>query len=390
MKTCHIPTINRIPKEVLEYAYYTYAGGRFELLQRGYFPHVTILDLKSAYPSVLAACPDFTYGFYHYDTCLPEPSTDIAYGWYLCRVLSYQRHLSPFLKKQHGRNLYPNGSYLVYLTLGEIRFIQQYFPKTEIEIIDGYYWIPPINSRKIIPDDNTKNTRSFPLNKEIRKLYQLKETAPNDDIRQIYKVPMASLYGKTIQVNPDGGIGQLFNPMWASECTAQTRIKLMLMALQAGVENVIGFSTDSIHLSRNYSCDKSGEMGEWSMDFQGEGIYLYTDIYSVWNKSREKNVFRGMIQEKDEKGNKKFIVLKELLRRMGNRRKLKYIVSRPVHLGECLCNSNYTLSDVNVWQDTPKTFNINGDRKRLWETEFSSAWESMEENHSSEPVTVEM
>lgn len=366
MKNCIIPTVNRLPLEVLEYAYYAYAGGRFELLQRGYFPRVSIFDIKSAYPSILANLPDFNYGHFYYTDSIPD---SVNYGWFLCDILAYHRHLSPFLKKHHNLNLYPNGHYIVYMNLSEIQFIQKYFPKTEIEIIDGFYWEP----YKLV----------YPLKEEIKKLYSLKERTGDRDTKDLYKTMLNAYYGKTIQVNPDGGTGQAFNPLWASECTAQTRIKLLKFALQAGVENIIGFSTDAIHLSRWYNYDISKELGKWDRDIQGEGLYLYSDIYSVWNKDKTKDVFRGMIQDEG-----RFMKIRELLERMGKKTRYKYMTYRPLHLGEAIMQKDRKISEVNTWQEIPKTFDVNGDRKRIWDREFTSAQECTEENHSSEPVLL--
>jgi hypothetical protein len=355
----------------MEYAYYAYAGGRFELLQRGYFPDVSIFDLKSAYPSVLAELPDFNYGDFVHTDSLPD---DYDFGWFLCNISTYNRHLSPFLKRVNNLNLYPNGMFCLYMNLSEIKYILKHFRSTEIEIIDGYYWKP----YRLI----------YPMREEIQRLYRLKELAKDEEARDIYKTILVSYYGKQIQVNPDGGTGCLFNPLGASECTARTRIKLMQMALEAGVENIIGFSTDAAHLARKYNYPVSKELGRWDLDITGEGIYLFSDIYTVWNKERTKDVFRGMIAERDENGEKSFIILREMLERMGKKTRYPYTVSRPVHIGEALMQGKYPIADINTWKSFPKTFDINGDRKRLWENDFMSAFECFEENYSSEPLEV--
>ena len=96
-----------------------------------------------------------------------------------------------------------------------------------------------------------------------------------------------------------------------------------------------------------------------------------------------------MIQEKDEHGKKKFVTLPEMLERMNKKTKVPYKISRPIHLGEALIQEKFSVSDVNTWREMPKTFNVNGDRKRLWENEFSSAREVFEVSHDSEPLVIE-
>jgi len=57
-----IPDIHKIPDEVLKFAFYAYKGGRFEMIRKGYFDHVELYDINSAYPYHIMNLIDITKG----------------------------------------------------------------------------------------------------------------------------------------------------------------------------------------------------------------------------------------------------------------------------------------------------------------------------------------
>ena len=128
------------------------------------------------------------------------------------------------------------------------------------------------------------------------------------------------------------------------------------------------------------------------LDFQGEGIYLLSDVYSVWNDKKEKDRFRGMYidMETEEKKRKKTMRVKDILEKMGDQATVyRYGVKRPLHLGEVLTHSRKeSILNLNIFHESEKMININGDRKRIWERPFVSAEEALHENHCSEPLVL--
>jgi len=374
---CYIPTINGIDREVLRYAYNSYSGGRFEILKRGKFDHVYTYDIKSAYPSVMANLIDVNNGKWYYTT---EYQDNAYYGYYHCKVEFYHSLISPFMVKEGSLNIYPNGKYEQWLTQKEIEFILSHFNNVEIEVIDGWYFI--------------ENSVNYPLKEEIEKLYEWKNTEKDDDIKYVVKIVLNSLYGKFIQT-VGGNTGRVFNPIWATEITANTRLQLLELALQ-NINSVIGMSTDSVHSEIPLTYNDTGKLGAWDLDFEGEGIFVMSDVYALWNEKKTKNRFRGFrlyeeinrddyeIAPKD-----KITSLLDILQDMPDSSVYNYVVNRPIHLGEILAHTKTkTKADMNVWSSIDKSIKLNGDKKRVWSNDFKNGLEAYEVNHCSIPHLV--
>jgi hypothetical protein len=374
LKNCYIPTINNIDPNVLKYAYNSYSGGRFELIQRGYFDNSYTYDIKSAYPYQMANLIDITKGKWQYTKAYRD---NAYYGYYLCNIIYYDEILSPFMQRVSGLNIYPNGIFQQYLTQNEIYFIRNNFNTVDIEVIDGYVFYP------------TKEI--FPLRNKILDLYFWKERETDEDIKYMVKIILNSLYGKFIQ-KVGGNTGSLFNPMYAAEITANTRLELLNFVLNNNVgknkilKNLIGFSTDSVHsrikLSETNNNPDWQNLGDFKLDFEGRGIFIMSDIYSVWNKKEKKDKFRGFsIKIDGESTNIQQICGKSILEP-----KYNYYQFRPMHLGESLKRIDHDYKKVNVWSRMQKTIDLNGDMKRLWDKNFETGWDCFIENHQSIPI----
>lgn len=374
---CYIPTINNIEKEVLRFAYNSYSGGRFEILKRGRFDHVYTYDIKSAYPAEMANLIDVNNGKWYYTNQFEE---NAYYGYYHCNVEFYHAIVSPFMVKESSLNVYPNGKYEQWLTQKEIEFILSHFNNVEIEVIEGWYFI--------------ENSLNFPLKEEVEKLYEWKNTEKDKDIQYVVKIVLNSLYGKFIQT-VGGKTGKIFNPIWATEITSGTRLKLLEFALPH-IEEVIGFSTDSVHSQIPLDHDTNGKLGSWDLDFTGEGIFIMSDVYALWNEKKQKNRFRGFrlyeeINRDDyEKVPKdKITSLLDILDKMQDNDEYKYIVNRPVHLGEILAHTKKrTKADLNVWENIDKSIKLNGDKKRVWSNDFKNGIEAYDKTHTSIPHVI--
>ena len=378
LEKCFIPQVQDIPTEVLNYAYQSYYGGRFELLQRGHFEKIYIYDIKSAYPAVMAEMPDFTRGSWVYTD---ELNPDYQHGFYQCQVIAMNDVISPFMQKYWGLNCYCNGRFNCYLTGYEIDYINRYFPSSEINVYDGFYWIP-------------EGKELHPFAEEIERLYTWKEQEKDENIKYVLKMTLNALSGKLIQT-VGGHTGKLFNPLYAAECTARTRLKLLEAARLTGINNVVGFSTDAIHTTRSFNPVKTRDdaLGDFIEDFRGEGLYILSDVYSAWNLDREKNRFRGMYidMESLENKKKKTIRVKDMLTQMGDQATVyRYDVVRPVHLGEVIKHTQReSILNLNLFHTSEKRIDINGDKKRLWDpVSFVSAAEALETHHVSEPLVL--
>lgn len=370
---CYIPTINDIPKAVIKLAYESYSGGRFELLQRGYFEKMYSYDISSAYPAHMTKLIDYNKGKWVKTTV----KNDEAYsGFYTCELNILEPYFSPIVKKINELSVYPNGNKIkLNLAKSEIDFIESRFENIEIKIISGYeFW-----EKKLI----------YPLKREMERLYEWKQKEPDPIIRWAVKIFMNSLYGKTIQTAGDeNNTGKLFNPMWAAEITASARIKILTLGLQAP-DQIIMFSTDSVHSKVPLTISKTPGLGEFEKDFEGSGVYVMSDVYNLWNEKKQKSKVRGfsVALEKDKKDND--IMLKDILNSMKDTTEYKYTTKRVYHLGECLLHkSKRKLADLNIFDDVEKTVNINGDKKRMWNSDFKSGNDCLQRNMNSEPIFI--
>lgn len=381
LSKCYIPTIMDIPKSVLEMAYNSYYGGRFELLKRGKFDEVNIYDIKSAYPYQMTKLIDFSQGKWIESR---ELSDNI--GFYHCYVSTMENNFSPFMIRRTIGNLFPNGNFYTYLTSLEIKFIEKNFYNTEINILKGFEFIP---FKEI-----------YPYKDEIERLYKWKETEKDEDIKHVVKIILNSLYGKTIQGGSIGRTGKLFNPIYAALITSGTRLKLLEYALKSS-ENVIAFSTDSLSLKSKINIPKMPKLGDFSFEFSGLGLYIQSDVYTLWNEEKYKHRFRsfksykdtistlfdilGLGQDYDK------ITLMGILKDLKNDTLYPIETTSPYHLGECLIHTKKKNPEmINIFHKSSKNIDINGDIRRVWDRDFKNGLDAMENNINSYPMKFDI
>ncbi len=373
LKTCYIPTINDIPKRVIEYAYKSYFGGRFELLKRGYQEKVFSYDIKSAYPKQIAELIDFNKGDWLEVTKLNESAYT---GFYDCRIDCQEPIFSPVIKKIGQLSVFPNGEVCQFLTKQEIDFIEAEFQNTAIKIVKGVEFYP--------------TDFIYPFKSEIERLYEWKEKEKDENIKYCVKIFMNSLYGKTIQVSGDEKkTGKLFNPIYASLITSNTRIKLLQLALQSP-EDTIMFSTDAVHSAVKLDVPLKPKLGDFAKDFEGEGVYIMSDVYNIWNDTtkKTKNKLRGFALAMEKDIDSDIILLKDILGNMDSDT-YEYYTKRPYHLGECLLHKKVRkIEDLNIFGEVKKSIKINGDRKRVWEKDFTNGKDSLRNSIASMPLWI--
>lgn len=371
---CYIPTINNLPLNVLKFAYNSYFGGRFELLKKGYFDHIYSYDIKSAYPASIAELIDYSKGGW---IEMKGKVNDSAYtGFYDCKIDCNETFFSPFIQKAGELSLFPNGVFKQFLTKWELDFIESRFENVTIKVLKGYEFFP--------------SDLNYPFKSEMERLYAWKESEKDEDIRLCVKIFMNALYGKTIQKSGDENrTGKLFNPLYASEITSKTRIKLYDMALQSP-DDIIMFSTDSVHSRKPLNIPKVPGLGDFARDFEGEGVYIMSDVYNLWNltTNKTKNKIRGFALAVEKDIDSDIILLKDILSNMDTP-EYTYETYRPYHLGECLLHKKARkIEDLNVFGKMEKHINVNGDKKRFWISDFKSGRECLKKQINSLPLKV--
>jgi hypothetical protein len=374
MSKCYIPTINNIPLKVLEFAYNSYFGGRFELLKKGYSKNIYSYDIKSAYPYQMTKLIDFSKGNWME---VKEVSEQAYSGYYQCKISCNEAFFSPFIQKVGELSIFPNGSFNQFLTKQEIDFIRLNFENATINVVKGYEFYP--------------KSLVYPLKEEIERLYAWKEREKDDDIKYCVKIFLNSLYGKTIQKSgTENRTGKIFNPIWATEITSGTRIKLLELGLQSP-DDVIMFSTDAVHSQTPLKTPDKPKLGDFEADFEGEGVYIMSDVYNIWNleKKKTKNKLRGFALAIEKDIDSDVIMLKDILYNM-QKDKYEYMTERPFHLGECLLHKKVRkIEDLNIFGECKKCINVNGDIKRDWLGKtFKNGKECLRKQYNSLPLKI--
>lgn len=379
LKYCNIPTINNLitpdGKQIIEFSYKSFFGGRFELIKRGYFPKVYCYDIKSAYPAQMKDLIDFSVDKGTWRKSTTKINSDAYEGWYRVNITSNEISIAPIVHKINHINIYPNGKFNQYLLKSEIEFTRENFDNVNIKIVSGVEFFP--------------KEYVYPFKEEVEKLYKWKDKETDEDIKHVVKIILNSIYGKTIQIsqNETNEIGNLFNPMYASIITSGTRKKLLELALQKP-ESIIMFSTDGLHTTEPLKTPNKPKLGEFAKDFEGEGVYLMSDVYNIWTDKQVKNKIRGFNAGSAKDIDSETVYLKDILETM-NGKTYQYKSNRPVHLGESLIhNKKYTKENINIWEEINREININGDLKRIWDNEFKSGKQCLKVSIDSLPHKV--
>ena len=367
---CDIPDITKIRKEILKIAFYAYKGGRFELIRKGYFPYAELYDIKSAYPYEIANLIDITCGKWRY---VKSYNPEAHYGFYVVDVKLKYRHIEPiaYVVKDHLL-IYPGGEWKTIVTKSELELLEE---DKEYKVIRGYEFYPD----KIV----------YPFRREINKLYEIKSKIPKDSyLYSLTKIIMNALYGCFYEKTKrsDGiYVGKLFNPVYASIITANTRSKIYRLASQYE-DDVIAFATDSILIKEKHKIKQGKTLGDWELQAHGRCVAFQSGIYQIENEIKSRGIQR---KAKISSPDGKFDNIFEYIKTYPEHTQYEVIIRRPVHIKESLIHHEiHKLEDVNTWQEFRKIIDINRDIKRVWDGEFRYGGELFEKSINSSPIFI--
>jgi hypothetical protein len=258
---------------------YAYFGGRFEMLQMGWFDNVFEQDITSAYPDAMRKLPSAVGTWKKVDSFIP------GHQWALYRVkwnVGDDALITPFpFRLDKGacipanRIIYPSKGEGIYW-FPEVNEALRVFGKRKIKVIEGWIFEP---ERELIftwIEDQFQKRAEF-----------LRE---GNSAEHAMKLAYNSYYGKTAQhigVKPP-----YLNYFWSGWITSSTRAKMMRLASQKP-ESVIAFATDAVYSSERLAEFRSEKnLGEWEVKelvwlfFLKSGLYIASDGKKTSAKTR--------------------------------------------------------------------------------------------------------
>ena len=347
-RVCDVIDINRFwqyHRELVSYAWNAYAGGKFEVYQRGY-GYFYQYDINSAYPSEIRNLQDIREAEVIHS---PKYQKRATYGFLKCKLL-INIDFSPIAIKNRNLNYYPMGYFEKTITKAEYDYLIE--RGDEATIIDGWWLVCP---------------KVYPYRAEVDRIYalkaKLKAKGGDDKMRyNLTKKLLNSFYGKFIQVTPkhrdDGTIryeaGYLFNPMYAAIITANTRIKVCRLC-ETHPETMVAVHTDSVVTTMALHTNGlrlNDSIGEWGLQREGDGVIIGSGMYQVGDTVH----YRGF---------KKIISLIDIV----NTKPHKINIDVPQELvlsWRIVAFRNEDKEWVNRWTDSIKKLNLHFDNKREW------------------------
>lgn len=262
-----LPTVDDIPDEVGEFAYYCCKGSWLECFQVGHFD-TWDYDLTSSYPFFASILPDIRQGEWIYTSSGKVPSKVLGF---FKGTVTIKANFSPILyKKERDMSYTPRGIWETYLTGAEWSFIEEH-KLGSFECKEGWWW-------EYLP--STGNLK-YPLAQTMKWLYSEKQNGIELK-REIIKRIMAGIYGKFLEVRQyeEQEMGPLFNPVYAAEIETNTRLEIANFAIKNGVTPV-HVAVDGLLVDRELSIVDSGAMGMWKLITHSPALVMGSGAVAV-------------------------------------------------------------------------------------------------------------
>lgn len=393
-------------------AWDSYAGGRFEVIQRGDIGDVIGVDINSAYPYFHSQLPDPKMLEWKNK---PDPTIqeikDADYGFINATVTTDKsRAIQPFAVKMQegstGKLKFPA------LERKEITCIKDIFEFAfDNDYIEDYYIHDSWLAHK--PGNENYPFSFIPDLYEERKLAARKEK-PKREL--LLKIVLNSMYGKMCQTTPKrkevtnnytldekekfigslslpsnlregypNGIietleaGSYFNPFLASYITGLTRLELHKSAVNHRLEdNTVMLATDCLMFEKD-AFEKSDfdkrvftpdydkpekefrkqarkSLGMWDIEYAGKAFVIGAGVYQIDMKDKIKLKTRGF-NEKEISN-----LRQEAQKANGH---IEVISTRPQTAAEAIWQ-NRQVSSIGEFQDFPRSIKPDMDTKRDW------------------------
>jgi hypothetical protein len=242
----------------------SYHGGKNGLyVPPATYDEVAEVDIVSAYPHAMTELPPLTLGHW-------EPVREYVPGaagvYHVRGEVVDSCPYGVFLETGSTRKI-QRGSFDSWVTGWELASAMN---EVAIDTVEGHVWIPGAGSIN-------------PFAEYVALFFDKKQhTSPDDPRREMYKLLLNALYGKTIQRIQDDRhdhlvAGSLFNPFWASQITGHCRARLHALEHQY---RALHTSTDSILTQAPEVLTGSG-LGDLEIKARGRLILLRNKLYLI-------------------------------------------------------------------------------------------------------------
>lgn len=268
LNTMELPTVDDIPEQAGEYAYYCTYGGWLESFRKGSWSNTWDYDISSAYPAELVKLLDLRQGKWIQD---PAYHPEAAYG-YLSGYVNIKGNFSPILFKNIEMTYTPIGKW-------ESQEMKPYcINKRQYEVIYKYglgnFYIN--NAWWFIPDPDSGR----PLQPLVNYLYFHKEKSTGiqrDNIKRI----MSGIWGKLLEIQGDT-FGIHFNPVWGSEVEINTRLNVFEMCVKNNILP-LSIAVDGVLTDKQLDITGSG-LGNWKLSSSCPALVISSGIVAVKDK----------------------------------------------------------------------------------------------------------
>ncbi|MEM2660917.1 MAG: DNA polymerase [Nitrososphaeria archaeon] len=369
------------------FAYMSYFGGRFEVVERGYFDDIKVYDINSAYPYAIAHLPSLKGNWY----ATTELDDNADLGFYAIVVRKSPDLPIQFFPYRNGVVSYPVlENTLHFCSLDELCYALDL--GYEIDILKGIVFYA--------------KEEDYPYYDTIYKLYDERNRVKDDvAMKLVLKLLMNSLYGKFAERQKKRKIvesveeadefaymgddiiffktylkpGVYFNPVYAAQITALTRIKLFDYALKY---DAVAMFTDCLFTSK--TMESSDKLGDFKFEAEGEVLLVGSGVYTLRNinKGILKTRTRGTHLEKD-------IDLIDYAEKNVNARKIKLDWQKAIKPKEAFKQcKKYNLLDINRFIRYEREIDINFDRKRIWLNSPDKLGDLLNHTYESLPLEV--
>ena len=363
----------KITRTCNDYFQLGYYGGRFEILQRGYFRNACLYDLNSAYPSAINQLYSLNGAEYVKNENITK---DTIYGLFYLELDFREFLFLPLpLRQGNGKIIFPYGQFRGYYTLEDIKLLDKYHYK--YKILEN---ICVHNEKKKIID--------------INYYYTLRKKKVQLDY--VLKIMLNSLYGKFAQktnkkffkgILSDSDVDLFYskeefggstNFIFASFITSYIRRVIYDYAMLFS-DKVIFFNTDGILFSDDIVNIKDSNKlgGMCKKDYKGayvigSGIYglIKSDDIIEWKRRGLQIDSKLLNNLKDSKN--KYVELNSTKR---------------IGLTENNLRLNYNLNEIT---NVLKKVNFNFDNKRLWFSDFKNGSEIFTRQIQSKPIKLNL